>query len=78
MRNHVRIVQIRAVDAQAGDVVNRRGAERAGWIEVDQVESLPDGNLVIHDRSQHDDFTANLTDLLWLQVLVPFKTRPQS
>ncbi len=78
MRTQVTIVQIRAADARHGDVVNRRGAERTGWVDVDRVEELPDGTRVLHDQAQHDDFTATATDLLWLQVLTPLEIDSQS
>jgi len=70
VRSHVSIVQIRASEIQPGDVVNRRGPERTGWIEVDRTENLPDGTLVVHDKFQQDSFTAIGYDLVWLQTLL--------
>jgi len=70
VRSQVSIVQIRASDMQPGDVVNRRGPERTGWIEVDRTEQLPDGTLVVHDKFQRDSFTAVGYDLVWLQTVV--------
>ena len=69
MRSHVEIVQIRACDVQSGDVVNKRGADRAGWIEVAKLEELENGSYVIHDESDKDSFTAVGYDLIWLQVV---------
>lgn len=63
------IVQIRASDVQPGDVINRRGPERNGWIEVDRLEVLPDGGYVVHDESGRESFTAKDYDLIWLQAL---------
>jgi len=54
----------------AGDVVNRRGPERTGWIEVERLEQLPDETLVVHDMFERDSFTAVGYDLVWLQTLV--------
>ena len=65
----VNIVQVRAADLEPGDVINKRGAERHGWIEVDRVEELPGGGLVIHDESGRESFTAEGYDLVWLQTL---------
>ena len=73
MRGQVTIVQVRAGEIQSGDVVNRRGPERTGWIEVDQVEKLPNGDLVVHDDDGSDSFTAKTLDVVWLQVLTPLK-----
>lgn len=69
MRGKVAIVQIRAADLQPGDVINRRGPERNGWMEVDRLERLPDGNYVVHDETGRDSFTAKDYDLVWLQTL---------
>ncbi len=69
MRSRIEIVMIRAAEAQSGDVVNRRGPEKNGWIEVSKLETLPDGSFVVHDERDKDSFTANGYDLVWLQVL---------
>ncbi len=63
------IVQIRAGDLEPGDVINKRGPERNGWLEVDRVEELPGGGLVVHDQSERESFTADGYDLVWLQTL---------
>lgn len=67
------IVLVRAADISSGDIVNRRGPERTGWIEVSEVERLSSGDLVVHDESGTDSFTAKALDVLWLQVLTPLK-----
>lgn len=64
---------IRAADITGGDVVNRRGPERTGWIEVRELESLPSGDLVVHDEAGADSFTAHPLEVVWLQVLTPLK-----
>ena len=69
MRSFVSIVQIRAADVEAGDVVNKRGPERTGWIEVETIEQLQSGEYVVHDEKQRDSFTAIGYDLIWLQVV---------
>lgn len=74
MRSHVTIVQVRAADLQPGDIVNRRGPERTGWIEVERVESLPDQTLVVHDTEDRNSFTATGYDLVWLQTLLLLRT----
>ncbi len=74
MRSQITIVQVRASDLKSGDVVNRRGPERTGWIEVAKVETLTSGELVIHDETDRDSFTASAYDLVWLQTLEPLHT----
>lgn len=68
MRSKIEIVQIRAAEVQAGDVVNKRGPNRDGWIEVLKLEELENGSFVIHDESGKDSFTAVSYDLVWLQI----------
>ena len=69
VRSKVIIVQIRTSDLRPGDVINRRGPERHGWMEVDRTEVLAKGDLVIHDESDRESFTAKDYDLVWLQTL---------
>ncbi len=69
MRSRVEIVMIRAFEAQCGDVVNKRGPEKSGWIEIAKVEELQNGSFVLHDDSGTESFTAKGYDLIWLQVL---------
>jgi hypothetical protein len=73
LRGQISIVQVRASDVQSGDIVNRRGPDRTGWIEVTDLETLPNGDLVVHDEDGTDSFTAQALDVLWLQVLTPLK-----
>ena len=68
MRSKIEIVQIRAADVQAGDVVNKRGPNKDGWIEVLKLEELENGSYVVHDDADKDSFTALGYDLVWLQV----------
>ena len=70
MRSKVEIVQIRVADVQSGDVVNKRGPEKNGWIEVERVEQLESGDYVVHDIRDVDSFTATGYDLVWLQTVV--------
>ena len=69
MRSKIEIVQIRAIDVQSGDVVNRRGPNKDGWIEVAKLEELENGSYVVHDESDRESFTASTYDLVWLQVM---------
>jgi hypothetical protein len=69
MRSKVEIVQIRVADVQSGDVVNKRGPERTGWIEVDRLEHLVSGDFLVHDTLDNDSFTSTGYDLVWLQTV---------
>jgi len=71
MRSKVEIVQVRVNDVQSGDVVNKRGPNKDGWVEVASVEQLPNGSYLVNDETGKDSFTGALYDLVWLQVLSP-------
>ena len=73
MRNKIEIVQIRAAEVQRGDVVNRRGPNKEGWMEVARLETLESGNYVVHDENERESFTAEGYDLVWLQVVHPLR-----
>ena len=68
MRSKIEIVQIRAAEVEPGDVVNKRGPSRDGWIEVAKLEILESGQYVVHDETGRDSFTAVSYDLVWLQI----------
>lgn len=72
-RIQVHIVQIRAQDVLAGDVVNRSGAIRDGWVEMAYIEQLPDGRLNLCDESYRKSFVSEPLDLIWLQIAVNLK-----
>jgi hypothetical protein len=72
-RIQVHIVQIRAQDVLPGDVVNRSGPIRDGWIEMAYIEQLPDGRLNLCDESYRKSFVSDPLDLVWLQIAVNLK-----
>jgi hypothetical protein len=57
-RIKIDIVEIRAQDVQPGDIVNRRGHQRDGWIEVTVVSAMQSGELLIADESERLSFTS--------------------
>ncbi len=67
-RIQVHIVQVRAQDVLPGDVVNRTGPIRDGWIEIAYVEPLPDGRLNLCDESYRKSFVSEPLDLVWVQI----------
>jgi hypothetical protein len=69
----VEVVEIRAEDVQVGDIVNKAGHQRDGWIEVAAVERLPDGRMNIADDTYQKSFTTQGFDLVWLQIARPLR-----
>jgi hypothetical protein len=72
-RNRIEVVEVRAEDIQPGDVVNKAGHVRNGWIEVATVDHLPDGRVNIADPSYQKSFTSEPLDLIWLQIVRPLQ-----
>ena len=72
-RMQVHIVQIRAQDVMPGDIVNRTGPVRDGWIEISYSEQLPDGRLNLCDESYRKSFVSEPLDLVWLQIVGTMK-----
>ncbi len=72
-RLQVQIVQIRAQDVQPGDIINKTGPVRDGWIEVASTELLPDGRVNLSDESYRKSFVSEPLDLIWLQIAVTLK-----
>jgi hypothetical protein len=70
-RLRVEVVEVRAQDVQVGDIVNKQGNQREGWIEVAALELLPDGRVNIADETYQRSFTSAGVDLVWLQIARP-------
>jgi hypothetical protein len=70
-RQRIEVVEIRADDVEVGDIVNKFGHQREGWIEVASVERLPDGRMNIADSTYKKSFTTETSDLIWLQIARP-------
>ena len=72
-RMQVQIVQIRAHDVQPGDIVNKTGPVRDGWVQISYIESLPDGRVNLCDESYRKSFVSEPLDLIWLQIAIVLK-----
>jgi len=70
-RVRVEVVEIRADDVQVGDIVNKAGNQREGWMEVAALERLQDGRVNITDATHQRSFTSEGVDLVWLQIARP-------
>jgi hypothetical protein len=70
-RNQITVVEIRAEEVLVGDVINRRGHIREGWMEVGRAEKMPDGSILIADELEKVTFLSKPLDILWLQIVSP-------
>jgi hypothetical protein len=70
-RNRITVVEIRAGEVLVGDVINRRGHIREGWMEVARAEQMQDGQILISDVGETSTFLTQPLDILWLQIVSP-------
>jgi hypothetical protein len=70
-RNRISVVEIRAGEVLVGDVINRRGHIREGWMEVGRTEQMQDGQILIADIGEKTTFLSQPLDILWLQIVSP-------
>ena len=70
-RNRVTVVEIRAGEVLIGDVINRRGHIREGWMEVGRADRMHDGQILIADVDEKVTFLSQPLDILWLQIVSP-------
>jgi hypothetical protein len=70
-RNRITVVEIRAGEVLVGDVINRRGHIREGWMEVARAEVMADGQILIADVGETATFLSRPLDILWLQIVSP-------
>ena len=70
-RNRISVVEIRAGEVLVGDVINRRGHIREGWMEVGRTEQMQDGQILIADIGDKTTFLSQPLDILWLQIVSP-------
>ncbi|TML12758.1 MAG: hypothetical protein E6G39_11260 [Actinobacteria bacterium] len=70
-RNRITVVEIRAEEVLVGDVINRRGHFRDGWMEVGRADQMQDGQILIADLGEKVTFLSQPLDILWLQIVLP-------
>ena len=70
-RNRITVVEIRAGEVLVGDVINRRGHVREGWMEVGRADPMQDGQILIADAGEKTTFLSQPLDILWLQIVLP-------
>jgi len=68
-RHQITIVQVRAGDLMAGDIINRRGHISEGWFEVAKVEEMPSGEMLVTDERETQAFLMRPLDIVWVQIV---------
>ena len=62
-RNRITVVEIRAGEVLVGDVINRRGHIREGWMEVGRADQMQDGQILIADAGEKTTFLSQPLDI---------------
>ena len=79
-RTMVQVMKVRMKDVFPGDVVNRNADEPRGWVEVVEVQELPNNGIVLAANSDRESINGNINDIVGVQVSktveVPDSVRP--
>ena len=62
-------MKVRMRDVLPGDVVNKNADEPKGWIEVLQLQELPNNGIVLAAESDRDSINGNLNDVVGVQII---------
>lgn len=65
----VQVMKVRMRDVLPGDIINRNADEPRGWIEVIQVQELPNNGIVLLADSDRDSINGNHNDIVGVQVI---------
>ncbi len=68
-RKMVQVMKVRMRDVLPGDVVNKNADEPKGWIEVLQLQELPNNGIVLAAESDRDSINGNLNDVVGVQII---------
>ncbi len=68
-RNMVQVMKVRMRDVLPGDVVNRNAEEPRGWVEVLQIQELPNHGIVLVAESDRDSINGNQNDIVGVQIV---------
>lgn len=68
-RNMVQIMKVRMRDVLPGDVVNRNADEAKGWIDVIELQELPNKGIVLLAESDRDSINGNHNDIVGVQIV---------
>ena len=68
-RKMVQIMKVRMRDVLPGDVVNRNADEARGWVDVIQIQELPNKGIVLVAESDRDSINGNLNDIVGVQII---------
>ncbi len=68
-RKMVQVMKVRMRDVLPGDVVNKNADEPKGWVEVIQLQELPNNGIVLAAESDRDSINGNLNDVVGVQII---------
>lgn len=65
----VQVMKVRMRDVRPGDVVNRNADEARGWVDVVEIQELPNNGIVLAAHSDRDSINGNRNDIVGVQVV---------
>lgn len=68
-RKMVQVMKVRMRDVLPGDIVNRNADEPKGWVDVIQIQELPNNGIVLVAESDRDSINGNLNDIVGVQII---------
>lgn len=75
----MKIVKVRLMDAQVGDIVNRDADADLGWFEVASKETMFNGDLQLADETTYITISGGDYDTIGVQIVtdVDLPTQPR-
>ncbi len=68
-RKLVQVMKVRMRDVLPGDIVNKNADEAKGWIDVIQLQELPNNGIVLVAESDRDSINGSLNDIVGVQII---------
>lgn len=68
-RKMVQVMKVRMRDVFPGDVVNKNADDPKGWIDVIQIQELPNNGIVLAAESDRDSINGSLNDIVGVQII---------
>lgn len=68
-RKMVQVMRVRMRDVLPGDVVNKNADDPKGWIDVIQLQELPNDGIVLAAASDRDSINGQLNDIVGVQIV---------
>lgn len=76
-RRLVKVVKMRLMDAQVGDIVHRDATAELGWFEVAAKDTMFNGDLQLSDETTYITISGGDYDTIGVQIVTDVELPPQ-